>query len=55
MPNTLEVIVYMLAFIAGAPAFHSFARWYSKSFRWLMSSVIIQAAYFVYWLAQHPQ
>lgn len=54
MPTTLETIIYMLAFLTGPLALHYFAYWYSKSFRWLTSSIVIQAAFFTYWLVQHP-
>lgn len=54
MPPIADTIIYMLAFLAGPPAMHWFAIWYSKSFRWLTSSIVIQAVFFTYWLAQHP-
>ncbi len=55
MPNTIEVIVYGAAFLVGPLVLHAFAVWYSKDFRWITSSVVVQVAFFLHWLAQHPQ
>lgn len=54
MPSITETIIYMIAFLAGPPAFHYFAVWYARSFRWIISSVAIQIGFFAYWYSQQP-
>jgi hypothetical protein len=55
MPSPAESILFTLAVFGGPLVIHHFTAWYSKKPRYMTSAIAIQAAFFLSWLATHPQ